>query len=78
MKEDNILLSKVTSGKDVMLSRIKGGRCFRARLTDMGLNVGVRIKVLNSYNHGPTIILAGNTRLILGHGMANKIIVKED
>jgi len=78
MKEDTILLSKVTPGKDVTLFSIKGGRCFRARLTDMGLNAGVKIKVLNSYGHGPTIILAGNTRLILGHGMANKIIVKED
>ena len=77
MKEDNILLSKVTPGKDVTLSSIEGGRCFRARLTDMGLNIGVKIKVLNSYGHGPTIILAGDTRLILGHGMANKIIVKE-
>jgi|LGVF01.1.fsa_nt_gb ferrous iron transport protein A len=78
MKGDNILLSKVTSGKDVRLFSIKGGRCFRARLMDMGLNTGVKIKVLNSYGHGPTIILAGNTRLILGHGMANKIVVKED
>lgn len=77
MKEDNILLSKVTPGKDVTLFSIKGGRCFRARLTDMGLNAGVKIKVLNSYGHGPTIILAGNTRLILGHGIANKITVKE-
>lgn len=78
MKEDNILLSKVAPGKNVTLSSIEGGRCFRARLRDMGLNAGVKIKVLNSYGHGPTIILAGNTRLILGHGMANKIIVKED
>ncbi len=78
MKGKNILLSKVTPGKDATLSSIEGGRCFRARLTDMGLNVGVKIKVLNSYNHGPTIILAGSTRLILGRGMANRIIVKED
>lgn len=78
MKENDILLSKVTPGKDATLSSIEGGRCFRARLTGMGLNVGVKIKVLNSYNHGPTIILAGNTRLILGRGMANRIIVKED
>ncbi len=71
------VLTMVTPGKEVTLVSITGGRGLRAKLTDMGLNEGMQIKVLHSHRPGPCVILAGNTRLVLGHGMAQKILVNE-
>lgn len=77
MAELLLPLSLVSPGKEVILISIFEGRGLRARLTAMGLNEGARLKVLHSHHPGPCIILVGNTRLILGHGMAQKILVKE-
>lgn len=77
MNQTLLPLSSVPEGKEVILVAIKGGRCLRARLTDMGLNEGTRLKVLYSHGFGPCIILVNDTRLILGYGMAQKILVKE-
>lgn len=77
MKEQILPLSRVAPGKEVTLIFISGGRGFRARLTDMGLNEGMRLKVLHSQRPGPCIVLVGNTRLVLGQGMAQKIMVQD-
>jgi ferrous iron transport protein A len=71
-------LSTVRSGKEVTLVSVKGGRGLRARLTDMGLSEGMRLRVIHSHRPGPCIILAGSTRLVLGHGMTQKVMVRED
>ena len=70
-------LSLVPPGKKVTLAAIRGGRGLKARLTDMGLNEGMELQILHFHRQGACIILAGNTRLILGHGMVQKILVKE-
>jgi len=77
MKEQILPLSKVVPGEEVTLIFIAGGKGLRARLTDMGLNEGARLKVLHAQSPGPCIILVDNTRLVLGQGMAQKILVKE-
>ncbi len=77
MKEQILPLSKVAPGEEVTLIFIAGGKGLRARLTDMGLNEGARLKILHSQIPGPCIILVDNTRLVLGQGMAQKILVKE-
>lgn len=78
MREEIMPLNLVAPGKEVILVAIQGGRGLRARLTDMGLNEGMKFRVLHSHRPGPCIILVGNTRLVLGHGMAQKILVKEE
>ena len=69
-------LSLAGSGKEVILITISGGRGLRARLNSMGLNEGMRFKVVHSHYHGPCVILVGNTRLVLGYGMIQKILVR--
>jgi len=71
-------LTMVVPGREVTLISIASGRGLRARLTDMGLFEGMKLKVIHSHRPGPCIILVGGTRLILGHGMAQKILVKEE
>ena len=74
----NILpLTMIVPGREVTLVSMAAGRGLRARLTDMGLSQGVKFKVIHSHKPGPCIILVGNTRLVLGYGMAQKILVRK-
>ena len=74
---DSKILTSIGSGKDVTVISISGGKVVTQRLNNMGLRVGIKIKVLQARENGPCIVVVDNTRLILGHGMAEKIIVKE-
>ena len=71
-------LSSALPGKAMILAAIHGGRGLRARLNSMGLNEGIKLNVLQSQGGGPCVVQAGGTRLVLGHGMAQKIFVKEE
>ena len=71
-------LSLALPGKAMILAAIHGGRGLRARLNSMGLNEGLHLKILHSYGSGPCVVQVGGTRLVLGHGMAQKIFVKEE
>ena len=70
-------LLMVSAGKEVILVSLDGGLNFRRRLTDMGLAEGARFKVLHSQGPGQCIVRVGNTRLAIGCGMAQKIMVRE-
>ncbi|MFA5042592.1 MAG: FeoA domain-containing protein [Kiritimatiellia bacterium] len=71
-------LSLALPGREITLTVIHGGRGLRARLNSMGLNEGMRLNVLQSHGNGPCIVQVGGTRLVLGHGMAQKLFVKEE
>ncbi len=77
MSKEILPLSMVSSGKEVLLVSIEAGWGMRRRLTDMGLKEGMKFKILHIHKPGPSIILVGNTRLVLGYGMAHKILVKK-
>lgn len=77
MKEQTFPLTMAPLGKEVILMSITGGRGLRARLTDMGLNEGMTLRVLHAHRMGPCVVLVGKTRLVLGHGMAQRILVKD-
>jgi Fe2+ transport system protein FeoA len=47
------------------------------RLTSMGLNQGARVEIIKSSGPGPVIVVSRQTRIALGHGLANQILVSE-
>lgn len=60
-------------------SRHRRGRGFEKRLMDMGLTPGTIITVVKSAPfHGPIEILVRGSRLALGRGMAERILVEID
>ncbi len=73
----NVLpLSMVAPGETARLVELRGGKHVRKRLADMGLTVGMSIRVLQGGHHGPVIVAVKNdTRLALGRGLAHHIIV---
>ena len=72
-----IPLAMVCPGEPVQVVDIKGGWGLQRRLVDMGLIPGVTIRVINGQMPGPVIIDLRGSRLALGHGVAQKILVKE-
>jgi len=71
-----MVLSSVKPGNDVTISDINGGRGIRSKLYSMGLVPGTKLTVLNGNTNGPVMISIRDSRLAIGHGMAQKIIVK--
>ena len=69
-------LTMVSPGEKVKIKTFNGGRGMARRLMDMGLNVGMEIQVISKGNPGPFLIAVRGTRLGIGHGVANKIMVR--
>ncbi|HUU20261.1 MAG TPA: FeoA family protein [Sedimentisphaerales bacterium] len=68
-------LSKVQSGETVQLVGIEAGRGLNSRLASMGLVPNVKITVVNNSQPGPFVISVKNSKMMLGRGMAHKIMV---
>lgn len=70
-------LAMAAPGEVVQVIGIRAGRGLTRRLADMGLIPGVQIRVINSQMPGPIMIDLRGSRLVLGHGVAQKIMVVE-
>ena len=70
-------LSSVPSGRKVIVADLDGGRAFQGRVMSMGVVIGSQVEVLQGGDGhlGPLVIAVGQTRLALGRGMAQKILV---
>lgn len=69
-------LSMVAPGQDVQFVGVHGGWGIRRRLAEMGLNPGVKMKVIQAdFQGGPIIVAVRDSRLALGRRMAHKIMV---
>jgi len=71
-----MVLSSVKTGNEVTILDINGGRGIRSKLYSMGLVPGTKLTVLNGNTKGPVMISIRDSRLAIGHGMAQKIIVE--
>jgi len=61
----------------VRIMKVSGGDHCCKRLCDLGLTTGTIVKVINSAPfHGPLEVEVRGTKLILGRGIASKIIVE--
>lgn len=57
---------------------LAGGHRLRQKLYAMGLNPGVKFKVINNIGRGPIGIEVRDTKLAIGRGMAQKIKIREN
>lgn len=54
----------------------EGGSGLHERLTAMGLRIGMELKVIAGYGgEQPMLVAVGDSRLVIGCGMAAKILV---
>jgi len=65
----------VKAGEKVRLVSINAGRGLNSRLASMGLLPNVEITVVNNSHPGPFVISVRGSKMMLGRGMAHKIMV---
>jgi len=69
-------LAMVSPGEEVTVVDIRAGRGLTQRLADMGLMPGTILRVITSQMPGSVIIDLRGSRLALGFGVAQKIMVE--
>ena len=75
---DEVSLIKLKEKEEAVIVSILGGRMATKRLADLGLTPGTKIKVLRkALLFGPVEIEARGSALVLGQGLAAKVIVKK-
>jgi ferrous iron transport protein A len=77
MPEHIMPLSLAGAGKLLTVTGINAGFGLQRRLADMGLIPGTSVTVVSGCHPGPLLIDIRGSRLGLGFGVAQKIMVKE-
>jgi len=72
---NRVPLSFANQGVCVKIKDIIGGKDMCMKLKEMGFVDGMNIKVMRN-DRGPIIVKVGESRIILGRGMANKVMVE--
>ena len=72
-----VTLRQMQSGQSGKVIQVQGGIGLASRLSALGVRPGKKItKVSSMLMRGPVTVQSGNTRMAIGFGMANKIIVE--
>jgi Fur family transcriptional regulator, ferric uptake regulator len=74
-RSDLMPLSSAKAGEEVYIRDVTGGSDLRSRLTSMGFRTGNRLEIINNDGMGKLIVGCGDSRIAIGRGMAEKIIV---
>ena len=76
-KKNITTLTDIKEGRKGIIISIEGGRNATKRLADLGLTTGIEINVLRkSFLSGPIEIEVCGSKLVLGRGLASKILVE--
>ncbi|KPJ52549.1 hypothetical protein AMJ39_07585 [candidate division TA06 bacterium DG_24] len=73
-----IPLAMVPTGASVELVDVRGGFGVRHHLQRMGLRIGDQVNVVHNQGFGHMILAVGDTRLVLGQRMAEKLLVRAE
>lgn len=67
-------LSTADAGANIRIHELRAGRNLARRLTELGLNIGTEIRIVQRQGGG-ILVARGEGRIALGGGMAAKILV---
>jgi len=77
MTNKTILLINMEKGQHGRVVSITGGRIAVKRLADMGLTINSKVKLVRkAMFHGPVEVEVISSRLVIGRGLASKIMVE--
>lgn len=76
-KKNTMSLIDIKDGQTGIIVSIVGGRTAAKRLADMGLTTDTEIKILRrTFFSGPVQIEVCGSKLVLGRGLASKVMVQ--
>ena len=69
-------LAMAREGETVLVQCVDCGMGLKRRLCDLGLYDNTKIKIVKNDISGPIIITVKDSKLLIGRGQANKILVE--
>ncbi len=75
MVEDVIPLISLREGEEGIIRVVSGGPGLIGRLASLGITSGMRVKIVRNMG-GPLIVTTNGTRIAIGRGQAQKIVVR--
>jgi len=73
----SLTLATARPGQDLICTDIGGGRGMRRRLADMGILPGRHLTVISGGGQpGPIVVRIGDSKLMIGRGMAQRVAVR--
>jgi len=70
-----IPLASLAPNEVGIVQYLAGGRGLTSRLATLGFTPGARVTMVQNFGRGPIIVMVRGTRIALGRGEAQKIIV---
>jgi len=74
-KKKAIPLVSLAPNEVGIVQYLAGGRGLTSRLATLGFTPGARVTMVQNFGRGPIIVMVRGTRIALGRGEAQKIIV---
>jgi Fur family ferric uptake transcriptional regulator len=75
-RQTSMPLAMASPGERLKVDQLIGGQQARRQLEDLGLNVGAEVEVISS-NGGPMVLAVKGSRLAMGRGVAQKVLVSQ-
>ena len=76
-KISEIALTEMEDGQTGIIVSVLGGKILTKRLADLGITSGTGVKVIRrTLFSGPVQVEVAGSRLVLGNGLASKILVE--
>ena len=71
-------LSMLRQGESGTVMNLAGGTEFQSRVISMGIMVGCDVTVVKNGHKsgGPVLTAIGDSRIMIGHGMTDKIMIE--
>lgn len=69
-------LSRTKQGEFLVIKEFEGGKNAQIRLESMGLKIGDTIEVVSTQHGGQMVVAHGESRFIIGQGLAQKVMVE--
>jgi|MudIll2142460700_1097286.scaffolds.fasta_scaffold295376_1 ferrous iron transport protein A len=74
--QTRLKLSAVHGGESARVRQLEGGQALLSRLVPLGFTLGARLRVVQNPGRGPLLVTIRDTRIALGRGEADKIVVE--
>ena len=78
MSRNLMPLNMLSMGEEAELVDVRGGHGVKRRLSALGLNPGMKVAMIQNAMRGPVVLSVMDSRIALGRGMAQRILVSRD
>lgn len=76
-KKGEMSLTELEDGQIAVIVSVLGGKMLTKRLADLGITSGTEVKIIRrTLFSGPVQVEVAGSRLVLGRGLASKIMVE--